>query len=190
MTPVAMAAKRILAILAVIAGFVATAASAWALEVHLTVHPGSLGITATSATGFQPTGRDAHGPILTAALSGFTVVDATGTGAGWHVTMSASPVWSTSLGSQPAAPPIPTGSMLMAAPAVSADGTDSPVPLITPGPYPIDLGGASIVIATAEPERGMGTYDFSAAPLTLRLPAGAAAQTYGISLSVVVAIGP
>ena len=49
-----------------------------------------------------------------------------------------------------------------------------------------DMGPRAIVV----PEAGMGTYDFSAAPLTLHAPPGTSDRTYGASVSVVIAAGP
>ena len=181
--------RRILTALAVIVGLASMPASAEALTIHLTVLPGPLGITSASARQFRPLSSSGDGVTLTSALSPFTVTDATGTGSGWHVTVSAS-VWSTTSDGLPVVRPMAPGSLVMEAPNVVADGTSSATPVMTPGPYPLESDGSPLVIATATPDGGMGTYDFSEAPLTLHLPTGTSAGTYGVSINVVVAAGP
>lgn len=171
----------------VTAGLLALPASAEAMTVRLDIRPGPLGITAASANQFRPRSGTGDGVTLTSTVSGFTVTDATGTGAGWHVMMSAS-AWSTD--PDGAVVPMPPGSLGMEAPNVVAEGTSSAPPLVSPGPYGFEPGARPLVIATAPPEAGMGTYDFSAAPLTLQAPLGTADRTYGASVSVVVAAGP
>jgi len=172
----------------VMAGLLALPASAEAMTVRVAIRPGPLGITAASASAFRLPSGTGDGVTLTSALSPFTVTDATGTGAGWHVLMSAS-AWSTDP-DDGAAVPMPAGSLVMDAPTVVAEGTSSGPPVMAPGPYVFEPGAGPVVIATALPEAGMGTYDFSAAPLTLHAPLGISDRTYGASVSVVVAAGP
>jgi hypothetical protein len=182
-------ARRILTALAIIVGLVAMPAAAEGLTVELTVLPGPLGITSASARQFRPLSSSGDGLRLTSTLSPVTVTDATGTGSGWQVMVSAA-VWSTGPDGLAVVVPMPPGSLVMDAPNVVAEGTSSAAPMVTPGPYVFDPDGTPLVIATAMPGAGMGTYDFSEAPLTLRPPIGTSAGTYGVSISVVVAAGP
>jgi hypothetical protein len=140
-----------------------------------TVTGGALSITNPLAADFA--GRSITGvdQTTTAALDAFSVTDARGSGAGWHVTAQASTF--TGVNHNLAA-----GSLLMSEPTVAANGTTSPDPTVATGPYTIDNG--AVQIASAALAEGMGTYDFSATTLTLALPANVFADAYASTVTI------
>lgn len=157
---------------------------------NVTVSGGSLALTA------HPTAPDFTGVTLNGTaqttnttLDVFEVNDSRGTGDGWNVTVSATQ-FTEHDGSIYVASgrTLPTASLSMAAPTVAADGTTSPVPTMTAGPYTID--GASVKIASAAVDAGMGAYDFSTSALTLTVPSNAYAKGYRSDLTVTLATGP
>lgn len=159
-------------------------------DTNVTVSAGSLGLTAhPTAPDFGGVTLDGTAKTDTSTLSVFEANDSRGTGEGWNVTIA---------GSQFAehdganyvtgGTTLATNSLSMAAPTVTADGTDSPVPTMTAGPYTID--GVSVKIASAAADTGMGTYDFSTAGLTLAIPADTYANAYRSDLTVTLATGP
>ena len=97
-------------------------------------------------------------------LETFEITDLTGTGAGWHVTVDASPFESGAHG-------LERGSLSMSRPLVDAVDTPSAAPAIAPGPYTID-DGTAVQIANANAGDGMGRFTFSASTLTLGLLLG------------------
>jgi hypothetical protein len=143
---------------------------------------GSLTITNPSASDFNAVTLNGTDQTTTANLATFSVTDATGTGAGWHVTAQASQF--TGSGHT-----LDEGSLLMSEPTVSANGTGSPAPSIAPGPYTIDSASAA-QIASAATDEGMGQYDFSATTLTLAVPADTYADTYNSTVTISVITAP
>lgn len=125
----------------------------------------------------------------TAHMDAFTVTDARGTGAGWDVAIQVSTFqeWNGS-GYVARGRSLPSGSLAMSAPEVTRDGTDSPPPVVTPGPYTID--GATTIVASAPPGTGMGSYTFVPGDLVLTVPAGTYAATYRSELAISVISGP
>jgi WxL domain surface cell wall-binding len=119
-----------------------------------------------------------------ATLGTFGVSDLRGTGVGWHVTAQA-----TQFANANASRKLPGGSLQMSAPTVSAQGTQSPLPIVTSGPYTIDAGSPA-KIADAAFQTGMGKYSFGATTLTLSLPADIHADTYTSTVTLTVAAGP
>jgi hypothetical protein len=136
-------------------------------------------------------------PQLTAAsIAPFTVVDASGTGAGWHVTLLV-PDFSDVGGHV-----VPAALAEMKAPVVSAANTDSvlggisesdnvdfttakPIIVADPGAVgaPAGPGGVGTV-------SGMGTYLVSPNILKLVVPANAVAGTYSTTATIAIVDGP
>ncbi|HYP21261.1 MAG TPA: WxL domain-containing protein, partial [Chloroflexia bacterium] len=116
--------------------------------------------------------------------------DARGNGNCWHVTASASQFaeWSGSAyvtnGKTLAA-----GSLELSEPSATANGTDSPAPTVSSGPYTID-SGSGVSVASAAVDEGMGKYDFGATSLTLSIPADAYARTYKSTVTISVTTAP
>jgi hypothetical protein len=169
--------------LALVAVFAAAAFASDATNVLIT--GGSLTITNPTVGDFTGVTLDGQTKTTTATVDTFSVTDATGTGLGWQVNVSASPFvqWAgdaaVSGGRE-----LPLSSLSLAAPTVAANGTTSAAPSITDGPYMID-NGTGVKIASAAINAGMGKYDFTqaATPLTLSLPA---ATTYAVQYHSVV----
>jgi hypothetical protein len=159
-------------------------------DTSVTVSSGTLAITADpTAPDFSGVTLDGTAKQTTTTLSTFEVNDSRGTGAGWNVTVSATQFKEhDGTAYVTGGKTLPTGSLSMAAPTVAADGTTSPVPTLTAGPYTID--GASVKIASASADTGMGKYDFSSSALTLTVPSSAYAKGYRSSLTVTLATGP
>ena len=172
-------AALVLALALALTGAFAAAAFAAEDDTNLNVTGGSLTITDPAVGDFEGVALDGHATTTTATADGFSVTDATGSGDGWKVNVSATRFaeWSGTAYVQDGHQ-LPTSSLSLAQPTVLADGTTSAAPSIAEGPYAIDSGSA-IPIASAAADAGMGEYDFSQAetPLTLSLPA---ATTYAV----------
>lgn len=168
----------------------ATPAPAQASQTAVVVAGGPLGLT-TPAVNDSPvvildgTARTAHAPI-----EAFSVTDARGNGRGWTLTAQATPFreWDGE-GYVPGGQALPAGSLSWRGFLVSADGTDSQGPVVTPGPYTLDAG--PVTLAEARAGTGMGRFTFSpAAALEIAVPAGAYARRYRSELSMTVLSGP
>ncbi len=152
---------------------------------------GSLTITSPLAADFPGVTLNGATQTVTAGLEAFTVDDSRGTGEGWHVTAQATQFAEVDilgvyvlLGKT-----LPASSLKMSEPTVTANGTTSPAPSITPGPYTLDAGSA-VTIASAAVDTGMGKYDFSATTLMLTVPPRAYARTYRSDVTISVVTAP
>jgi len=165
-------------------------------DTDVNVIAGSLAITTPAAANFTSVTLDGTLKSTTAALAAFSVTDARGSGAGWHVTAQATQFaeWDSTLNSgaggyKVGGHTIPTSSLTMSAPTVAANGTTSPNPSIASGPYTLDSGSA-FSIASADTDEGMGVYDVSTTTLTLSLPPAttyAAPYRSTVTISVITA---
>ena len=159
-------------------------------ESSATVSAGSLTITNPAVGDFAVT-LDGTAKSANSTFDDFSVTDATGSGAGWSVTVGASQFAEYADSAYvPDGKTLAVDSLSMAAPTVAANGTSSPEPTLPNGPYTID--GATVEVASAATDQGMGTYDFTqaATPLTLSVPANAYAKTYRSTVTVSVVSGP
>lgn len=154
-----------------------------------TVSAGALALSpAPVILGFSVT-LDGTARSMASSMDGFAVTDARGTGAGWAVTVQATTFREWDGAAYVAGGrTLPNGSLAMAAPAVAPTGTDSPGPVVAPGSQAID--GATIVLARAAADTGMGTYTFTPGDLALTVPASTYAGTYRSEIAVTVASGP
>jgi formylglycine-generating enzyme required for sulfatase activity len=148
------------------------------------VAAGTFTMTTPEVGNFAGVTIDGRAKQTDATLAMFSVGDLRGTGAGWRVTAQA-----TQFANANASRKLPTGSLQMSAPTVSAQGTQSPLPIVTSGPYTIDAGSPA-KIAGAAFQTGMGRYDFGATTLTLSLSADTHADTYTSTVTLTVAAGP
>jgi hypothetical protein len=117
------------------------------------------------------------------------VTDATGSGAGWHVTFQASQF--TGAGEAT----LPAGSLVLTAPAISANGVNLAVPPLAQGPtFTLD-GGSAVPIVHALAGTGQGAWTMTQSnaaggDLALTIPANATAGTYTSNLTFTLATGP
>lgn len=191
-----MVSKTIKTLAVAAAAFmVITPATSAADDTNITVAAGSLTITtAPTAGNFSTVTLDGTAKQTTATLDDFEVNDSRGSGAGWHVTISATQ-FAEHDGTDYVTngKTLATGSLALEQLTVAQDGTTSNNPTITSGPYTIDAGSA-VSVASAATGDGMGKYDFSAADnsitMTLSVPASAYAKTYRSEVTVDVISGP
>ncbi len=185
------ARTRLATTAAVTAVLVGIAGSATAVDdANVTVTGGSLAGTAATADDFTAVALDGTAQTTTGVLSAFSVTDATGTGAGWNVSIQGTQFKEhDGLAYVASGKMLDTDSLSLSAPTVSAIGTTSTAPVITAGPYVID-GVTAVKIASAATDTGMGTYDFSSSTMTVSIPASAYAKTYRSDVTVSVVSAP
>jgi hypothetical protein len=170
-----------------------------------TLAPGTLNIsTAMTAGTFAGTlngaaqNLQADGTTGSTAFSGFSVTDATGTGAGWNVTMQATQFTNTAASTSPSyGAKLPWDSLTMPQLAVvTADSTSSEVPAELNDAARIDNStGTGVVMAQTDATgQGMGSYNFTAAnvndspaPWVLTVPANTYAGTYTSTVTTTLA---
>jgi hypothetical protein len=167
-----------------------------------TLAPGTLNIsTAMTAGTFAGTLNGAAQTLNSGAVTatdgtefgGFAITDATGSGAGWCVTMQATPFENTTTDtSSPSyGTALPTNSFIMPALTVAAANDSSsavPMPLATS--TAIDTDSALEVADCCTAGEGMGTYSFTAAasaPWVLAVPADTYAGTYASTVTTTLA---
>jgi hypothetical protein len=135
---------------------------------------------------FAPVTLDGTAKTTTATMSDFSVTD--DGGAGWHVTVQATPFQEFDAGTGQyvtGGKTLPAGSLTMPAPTVTPAAASITV---AAGPHAID--GASVQLASAAAGT-TGTYTFTqGGPLTLTLPSSAYARTYRSEVTIAVASGP
>lgn len=161
-------------------------------DTNVTVLGGSLSQTALTVGDFPDVTLDGTAKTVTATMSDFSVTDSRGSGDGWNVTAQATQFleWDAGTGDYvTGGKTLPTSSLSMPEPTVAADGTTSPPPAITTGPYTIDAGGA-VKFASAAADTGMGKYDFTTGALTLSVPANAYAKQYRSDVTLDLVSGP
>jgi hypothetical protein len=163
---------------------------------NVTVTGGVLSITNPVVANFTGVTLNGAAQTTTAAVDAFSVNDATGTGGGWNVTVQASQLAQYDSTLNAGAGGYVTGgrtlalnSLSLPASTVASPNTTSPDPSITAGPYLIDSASA-VKVASAAANEGMGKYDFSAATLTLSLPASVYAANYRSDVTLSVVTGP
>lgn len=184
--------KRIATALGVVVAFALSATPAIAADdTGINVLPGSLSVTNPMVANFPDLTLNGSAQSSSAAMDTFEVTDARGSGAGWRVQVSATQFceWDSLLSiCVVGGKTLPTGSLSVPAPSVAANGTSSPVPSVTSGPYAVD--GSTVTVASASVGNGMGKYVFTPGNLTLSVPASAYAKTYRSTVTVSVVSGP
>lgn len=166
-------------------------AFAGGLTAAVTPAGAQLTITNPAVENFPGVTLDGSAQTVSASLAGFSVDDARGTGEGWRVMVQATQFAEhDGTGYVTGGKTLPTSSLRMPAPMVTANGTSSPPPTIEPGaPWAIDVA-AAVKIASAAVDTGMGRYDFGSVSLSLTVPASAYAKTYRSDVTVSVVSGP
>lgn len=156
----------------------------------VSVAAGTLAVTSPEANSFAVIVLDGTTQATEAPLGQFSVTDARGSGAGWSVSVQATPFkeWS-STGYVDGGKVLPLGSLTLGGLSVAASGSDSDVPVLAAGPYVLD--GAAVSVATAAAGAGMGTFVFTpAGMLRVTVPASAYARAYRSQLSISITSGP
>lgn len=136
-------------------------------------HPGIGDFAPVTLTGVEQ--------LTSVSIDPFSVVDSTGSGAGWNVSLTVSDLVN-------GASVIPASSMAMAAPVVApANGASMTGVVAHPTAGSLSSGEK---IVTASAGTGDGTYLVSPSILTVTIPATAVAGTYGGTATVAVVSGP
>ena len=160
----------------------------------------STGITGDPLTWSAPTvGNFANvklnGKVQTtnATIDNFTVTDASGTGAGWNVTVKASQLTTVpAAGSDEEVLTLPMDSIKISAPKVTAEAGASDVLTIKSATGTID-NATGVELLSAEVDGGMGMYNmtFEEPALTLTLnPKDVKAGNYTSTITVSITTGP
>jgi len=150
----------------------------------LSITPGAIGdLSAVPLTGIVQTSTGKFGDT--------TIIDATGSGAGWNVNISASAL--TNESAPASLQSLPVNSLTIAAPTVTAaigSSDDSPTNIVKSGGA-IDNGGTGVKVLNAIPNQGMGTYTANLGNLTLTLnPKDAYAGTYSTTITTTITNTP
>jgi hypothetical protein len=144
---------------------------------------------APSASNFASTALTGSQQTIHAALSNWGVTDATGSGAGWHVTFQASQF------TTPGAVTFPLGSLTLTTPVVTPNGINLAVPPLVQGVIQTLDSGSAVSIVHALAGTGQGSWTMTQAnllggDLALSIPATQAAGTYTSNLTYTLATGP
>lgn len=168
---------------------------------------------ATADTGVTVTGGTLSGGTITFAMAGnitlngaqqtstatwsiANITDATGTGAGWNLSLTLTKLAEYNTGTSSyvvSGKTLPTSSMkVTTAPVVSlVDSTSSPANTVTPVSTTTALDTTSAVkLLDAAANGGMGAYSFSNLVTTVTVPADAYAKTYRSDATVSLNSGP
>jgi hypothetical protein len=174
----------------ILAATTAPAAMASGVSTSVTLTGGGLSFSTTpSASDFAATTLTGALQTIHTSFPSWGVDDATGSGAGWHVTFQASQF------TGPGAVTLPEGSLVLTAPIVTPNGVNVAVPPIPEGlTFTLDNGSA-VPIVHALAGTGQGSWTMTQAnatggDLALSIPANAAAGTYTSTLTFTLATGP
>lgn len=144
------------ALVAILALAIGSAQPAGATSVSETILPGQLTLHAPSVAAIR-TSRS--GARATALLSRWSVVDATGSGEGWHVLMQAS--INAGAGS-------PADITVTVPQPTNANGYDPTNTASAPAGV-VAINGVSALVASARVNEGLGTFDFAGGTLTVNV---------------------
>ncbi len=156
-----------------------------------TLSGGGLGFASFGAITLNGAQQTSTAPFTLA-----NVTDARGTGAGWNVSLSLTPLAEYNTGTSAY---VTSGKTLAAssikvttAPVVSlVDSTSSSANTITPVATTTALDtGSAVKLLSAAAAGGMGTYSFSTMTSTLTVPANAYAKTYKSDATVSLNVAP
>ncbi|MGH2442267.1 MAG: WxL domain-containing protein [Chloroflexota bacterium] len=192
-----LAATMVAGVLAASAGVAHAAGGA----ANVSLAAGSISLTGATPGDFSANLSGSDQTVST-TLSTYSVSDARGNAAGWHVTFQASSFSCTSVdsGCPVSGDTLPSGSLLMAPPTVachsgtSCSGRASPPVISVSSNTALDTGTA-VTVASAAAKEGMGTFDFTPGTigggnLQLTVPSYAYATTYHSTLTVSAISGP
>lgn len=159
-------------------------AGAGTIETTTTIRPGALVLVPGSTAAFVP--RNIGGAIeLTGTLDAATVVDARGTGAGWHVTMVVAPFRSET------GQDLPPGQLTVFGLEVDRVAGTAPAS-VERFPFSFDSDvprGAPWTLLSAARGSGMGTFRLKPT-LTIRIPGGPFTERYATNVTLSIASGP
>lgn len=129
------------------------AASSGTTTTSVNIQKGSLSLAKPTATPFPAVTLTGSKHSIATDISNFVITDATGSGDGWHVAVSASQL------QDAAGHLLPKGSLKLLAPdnVTVTGGTTSPKPLVKSGPWLIDDGNSYSALSAAK-NQGMGKY--------------------------------
>jgi len=158
---------------------------------QVVVSGGALGIDKPDVGDFAPVTMDGTPKTTAAVMAPFAVVDATGTGTGYKVTIQASQFAEVDGNGSyvPSGKVLPHDSLSMAQATVTPNGTTSPPPVVAAGPYVIDGAGAVTLLA-ATSGAGMGRSVVTPGGLTLSVPGDAFARTFRSDVTLSLVSGP
>ncbi|WP_010651681.1 WxL domain-containing protein [Oceanobacillus massiliensis] len=171
-----------------VAGSFATttfAAESSEVETSTTLEGGSLSINEISIEQFGATTLSGATQDITTTINPFTVVDATGTGSGWNLSISA-----TQLTTADGLQTLPENSLSISAPTIEAESGSSEAGALENKTGVID-SETGVKFLTAETEEGMGTFNLSESDLNLKLlPKETKAGTYTSTITFNLVTGP
>ncbi|MFT9116821.1 MAG: WxL domain-containing protein [Sporolactobacillus sp.] len=179
----AVAALSLASVLVLSGHGISHAATSATTNAQVAVTGGNLSIaTANPTVNFGSVALSSTAQTVNATVGDVDESDLTGTGAGWHVAVGASP-FSTG-GTTPNK--LPEGSLSLSAPTGTdaTGGTTSAAPTVTSGaPWLVDSGN-SVNVLSAATGTGMGTYaTHFTAPIALTVPSSAYVGTYSSTLT-------
>ncbi|WP_017381812.1 WxL domain-containing protein [Paenisporosarcina sp. TG-14] len=163
-----------------------TAFASASLAATSEVTGGSLGDSGITATNFEAVTLDGTTQTVTAQINSFTITDATGSGAGWNVSVAA-----TQFMDGTGLKPLAAGALGLAAPAVTlVEDNSDPISTITTSSGIID-NGVAVEILSAALNGGKGSYSIASIPMTLTLmPKEVYAGTYTSTITTSLTTGP
>jgi hypothetical protein len=156
----------------------------------VTLSGGSLSFSTTpSAADFPTTTLTGSQQTIHTNLASWGVTDATGSGAGWHVTFQASQL------TAPGPLTLPASSLALTTPVVTPSGVNIAVPPLAQGTTVTLDSGSAVPVVHALAGTGQGAWTMTQAnagggDLALTIPANAAAGTYTSTLTFTLAAGP
>lgn len=177
--------KSALALGAVAALGVAGVAQADTDTTSVQLNGGTAAMTAPTFSDFSATTLNGSAQTKTTAVSNWSVNDARGNGAGWEVTVAASP-----LATSDATPVTMSGATLtLTAPAVAP--TDNTNAATAPSVVGGDVLAGTVKVADANSNEGLGAWSFTqdADDLSLRVPANARAGSYTSTITTTLTPG-
>ncbi|MHB8660202.1 MAG: WxL domain-containing protein [Solirubrobacteraceae bacterium] len=187
---------RVLRLAAAVAALAALAAPSGALaagtSTSVALTAGSLAFSTTpSASDFASTALTGAAQTIHTNFASWGVNDATGSGAGWHVTFQASQF------ATAGAVKLPTSSLVLTVPATMAPATGNiaVAPVVQGTPTATLDGGSAVSIVHALAATGQGGWNMTqlnalGGDLALSLASTAAAGTYTSNLTFTLATGP
>lgn len=161
-------------------------------DTNVTVMPGRFAIEGGGVDDFPDLNVIGMPQDARAGVEKLTVIDARGSGDGWHVTAQATPFKGQQTSPDQEADAFPSDSMSLA-PLGHAKGvgTGSPPPVVPDKPMFVDGGGA-VVVASAAPDTGMGIFEltFNREALHVFVPGYAKAGAYRSRVLFTLVSGP
>jgi hypothetical protein len=172
----------VLALFAVAMALCTSSALAATTSVILTAGP----VNVSSAAVDTVTSVPLDGSVKSASvpLKDLTVTDATGTGAGWHLAVQATPL---AAGGRY----LPAGSLRFCFPGLDSKDRLNPSHLqAASGACLLDSVSAVIITSAAPGGTGMGSFSSGASAIMVNVPANASAGTYQSTVFISLITGP